>query len=271
MGLASAVSSKRNRRRGLEALARLGLMSVGISFALVGVLALMAAFHRGGARTDREGALARIAQTGWGVPILIVVALGFAGYAAWRFVLSFTGERVEDQEKKNPFKRIGYAARGVFYAGLTVATVRLLINRGGGASGNSSEQAATVLRWPGGSYIVGAAGFAFLAAGIFNGYRAVTGKYKEQLKMWKIPAAREALVTGVTAFGLMTRMLLFGIIGWFLLRTAIENDPDKAIGLDGALQQVASRPYGRVLLCIVSVGLLAYAAFRMVEARYRKV
>ena len=271
MSISSLVRDGRERRRGVEILARFGLAAVGVSFALVGVLALMAAFHHGGAETDRQGALARIANTGWGAPVLVVVALGFAAYAVWRFVLAATGEQVEDGEKKKPLKRVGYAARGVFYAGLTVATFGILAGRSGSGSSGTSKHAAKALSLPGGPVLVGAVGIAFMAAALFNGYRAVARKYEEQLKTWEIPEARKRAVTAIAGFGLATRMLLFGIIGWFLVRTAVDHDPKKAIGLDGALQEVASEPYGRVLLCIVAVGLLAYAAFRFVEARYRKV
>ena len=270
MSLALDVSG-RDRRRAIEVLARWGLASVGVSFALVGVLALMAALHHGGAATDRQGALARIAATGWGLPLLVVIAVGFAGYAIWRFVLAFTGHQVESGERAGALKRVGYAARGVFYSGLTVATIRLIAGRSSGGSGAQKKHAATVLGWPGGPVIVGAIGAAFIAAALFNGYRAVTRRYEKQLKTWEIPDARERVVSAVARFGLFTRMLLFGIIGWFLVRTAIDHNPNDTIGLDGALQKVASEPYGRVLLCIVAVGLLAYAAFRLVEARYRKV
>lgn len=261
---------KRDRHRAVEFLARWGLASIAVSFALVGVLALMAAMHGGGVKTDRQGALARIARTNWGTPVLVVVAIGFAGYAIWRFMLSFTGEEIESEEKKHPLKRVGYAARGLSYAGLSIATVRLIFSgrRGGGGS---QKEAATVLSWPGGELLVGAIGIAFIGAGLFSGYRAITKKYQESLKMWKIPDARKGIVTVVAGFGLLTRMVLFSIIGWFLIRTALDHDPKKAIGLDGALQKLASEPSGRVLLAIVAVGLLAYAAFRAVEARYRTV
>jgi hypothetical protein len=66
-------------------------------------------------------------------------------------------------------------------------------------------------------------------------------------------------------------MLLFSIIGWFLIRAAVDNDPKKTVGLDGALQDLARQAYGRFLLGIVALGLLAYAIFRFIEARYRKV
>jgi hypothetical protein len=270
MSSASAVSS-RDRRRAIEVLARWGLASVGVSFALVAVLALMAALHHGGAATDRQGALARIAATGWGLPLLVVVAVGFAGYAIWRLVLAATGHQVESGERAGALKRVGYGARGIFYSGLTVATVRLFARRGGGGSDAPKKHAATVLGWPGGPILIGMIGAAFVIAALFNGYRAITRRYEKQLKTWEIPKARERVVSAVARFGLFTRMLLFGIIGWFLVRTAVEHNPNDTVGLDGALQKVASEPYGRLLLGVVAVGLLAYAAFRLVEARYRKV
>jgi len=270
MSVASVVSG-RDRRRAIEVLARWGLASVGVSFALVAILALMAAFHHGGAETDRQGALARIAGTGWGLPVLVVVAVGFADYAIWRLALALTGHQVESGERAGALKRIGYAARGIFYSGLTVAAVRLLAGRNGGGSDASKKHAATVLGWPGGEILIGAIGAAFIAAGAFNGYRAITRKYEKQLKTWEIPEARERIVSAVARFGLFTRMLLFGIIGWFLVRAAVDHNPNDTVGLDGALQKVAGEPYGRVLLCVVAVGLLSYAAFRLVEARYRKV
>jgi hypothetical protein len=265
-----ALTGKRDRKRAMELLARWGLASVGVSFGLVGVLAFLKAIGIGGASTDRQGALARIGETGWGKAVLIIIAIGFAGYAVWRFVLAITGETVENDEHKSVMKRIGYAARGIFYSALTVGVLKLLF--GSSASGgNRHKEAAKVLSWPGGAWILAGVGAGFLCAAIWNGYRAITRKYLEQLKTWRIPEGRERAVEIITGFGLFTRMLLFGIIGWFLVRAAIHHDPRKAVGLDGALQQVAVQPYGRVLLGVVALGLLAYAVFRGIEARYRVV
>jgi hypothetical protein len=256
----------------MEILARWGLASVGLSFALVGFLALLAALGLGGAKTDRQGAMARVAHAGWGIPLLIVIAIGFAGYATWRFVLAITGENVEDDEEKSTAKRLGYAARGLFYSALTVGIVRLIFGAGGkSGSGTQRKETATVLHWPGGAWLIGAIGLLFIGAGLWNGYRAITKKYLEQLKTWRIPAGRERFVKVIAGFGLFTRMLLFSIIGWFLIRAAVDKDPKKTVGLDGALQDLARQAYGRFLLGVVALGLLAYAMFRFIEARYRTV
>jgi hypothetical protein len=198
------------------------------------------------------------------------VAIGFAGYAIWRFVLAITGENVEDREDKPVLKRIGYAARGIFYSGLTVATVRVLLGSGT-KGGSQGKETARVLSWPGGTWIVAAVGIAFILAGLFNGYRAISRKYLEQLKAWEIPESRKRIVEVVAGWGLFTRMLLFAIIGWFLIQAAADKQPSKVVGLDGALQKVSTQTYGRVLLGIVALGLFAYALYREIEALYRRV
>ena len=81
----------------------------------------------------------------------------------------------------------------------------------------------------------------------------------------------ERAFTALGVFGHLARMVVFVLIGWFLLRAAIDYDPDKAVGLDGALTKLADASYGPVLLGIVAAGLIGFAAYSIADARYRKV
>src|SRR5215217_6529881 len=67
-------------------LARGGLIAKGISFGIVGALAIKLAIGAGGKATSREGALQSLAQHTFGKVLLILLAIGFAAYALWRFV-----------------------------------------------------------------------------------------------------------------------------------------------------------------------------------------
>ena len=68
--------AKVDRARWIEILGRVGLVAKGLSYALVGYLALRLAFGAGGGATSRQGALATIATHGWGKALLIALALG---------------------------------------------------------------------------------------------------------------------------------------------------------------------------------------------------
>jgi hypothetical protein len=43
------------------------------------------------------------------------------------------------------------------------------------------------------------------------------------------------------------------------------------VGLDGALSRLAHASYGPTLLGIVAAGLIGFAAYSIVDARYRRV
>jgi len=80
---------------------------------------------------------------------------------------------------------------------------------------------------------------------------------------------RAVQVIGIA--GLAARTVVFGLIGWFLVKAAIEYDPQEAVGLDGALARLAEAPYGPVLLGFTAAGLIAYGLFCVAQARYRRV
>jgi hypothetical protein len=71
--------------------------------------------------------------------------------------------------------------------------------------------------------------------------------------------------------GLAARAVVFGLVGYFLLRTAIDFDPAKAVGVDGALARLHHQPLGPEALGLVAAGLLVFSAFSLLEARYRRL
>ena len=77
--------------------------------------------------------------------------------------------------------------------------------------------------------------------------------------------------TALGVFGHLARMVVFGLIGYFLVRAAIDYNPKEAIGLDGALAALRDASYGPFLLGLVAAGLIGFAAYSIADARYRKV
>jgi hypothetical protein len=66
-------------------------------------------------------------------------------------------------------------------------------------------------------------------------------------------------------------MVVFGLIGIFLIKAAVDFNPRKAVGLDGALAKIVDRSYGPLALGVVALGLIAFALYSLADARYRKI
>jgi Domain of Unknown Function (DUF1206) len=249
---------------------RLGLVAKGMIYALVGGLALAVPLGLGGKASDKEGALRTVAAQPYGEFLLIALAVGFACYAIWRFVEAFLDRGDEGTGLKGIAKRIGYLGRGLLYAGSCFVAISLVAGLGSGGS-DEKEETAKVIDWPLGRWIVGAVGAGILIAGVYNLYRSVTKKFRDDLREHEMSPNVRSWAIAVGVVGHAARGVVFGLVGIFLVKAALEFDPKEAIGIDGALLKLARQDYGEWLLGLVAAGLFAYALFCFVQARYREV
>lgn len=258
-------------------LARGGLVAKGLSYAIVGVLAFKLAIGAGGKATSRQGALQALAGHTWGKVLLVLLAVGFAAYALWRFVqAAVEDEEDEDGAKgaaKKWGKRAGYAGRGLIYAGLTFSTAKILVGAGGQQSQNEKahKTTAAVLDWPGGRWIVGIAGIVIVGVGLWNAYRGLARKFEDKWRTGEMSRTERRWGGRAGIAGHLARAVVFGLIGVFVTKAAIDYNPKEAIGLDGALQKLAHSGYGPYLLGVTAFGLVCYALYCLVDARYRDV
>jgi hypothetical protein len=264
--------ASRGRAGWIKGLGRFGLVAKGVSYALVAYLALRLAFGAGGQATSRSGALATIASNSWGEWLLVALALGFAAYALWRLAETIWPEG-DDGFAKRTGKRIGSFGRAAIYAGLAYTAAKVAFGSAQHQSQSAQARRATahVLSWHYGTWIVGLAGGCLIAAGLYNAYRGVKRKFTKRWETGSMSRGTQKTAERVGTAGLLARGVVFTLIGAFFIKAALEFNPRDAIGLDGALQKLANQAYGEWLLGLVAAGLLAYAIFCLVEARYRRV
>lgn len=236
-----------------EPLARVGLVAKGVSYGLVGVLALKLALGDGGAATSNQGAMQHLAGTTLGTILLVLLAIGLAAYAVWRVIQAWKGT-----------ERFINGARFVIYGALTYSAVRILTGSGQQSQNKSAHKAAgAVLGWPGGTVIVGLAGATLIGIGLYQLYMGVTRKFEEK---WR---GKSDLGNVVGVVGHIARFVVLALIGVFAIKAAVDYNPKQAVGLDGALQKLAHESYGSFLLGVTAAGLIAYAVFCFFDARYR--
>ena len=257
----------------LERMARAGLVARGLLYVVVAILAIRVAQGHSEVQPDKQGALQAVVRQPLGRFLILLLAVGFAGYALWRFVEAAVGPTDEDDPRKANFKRIGYAARGGLYTFFFFGAVRLFIwsNRPPTDENAEVDWTARVLDWPAGAWLVTAVGLGVLGAGLYVGWRGLSGKFRKRLKPLEMSAVERRWVRGLGTVGMVARMLVTMVIGGLLVVAARQHDPAQAVGIDGALKRLADRSYGPVLLTVVAFGLAAYGLYSFAEARYRRV
>lgn len=252
-----------------------GLAVRGILYLVSALLTVRIAF---GSPPDEEGpgkqgALETVAQQSFGRIALVVLSVGLAGYAVWRFVAAWKYDGDPDDEAWQVWrKRIAYIGRGLVYVGAFVTAISLVLDSDTGSEqsqgGESGQDIERVFDLPAGRWIVLVVGLGVLAAAAYNGYRAFSGNYRDK---WDddMSASERRWAVVVSEAGLCGHMAVFGLIGFFLTRAAVEYDPDEPESLDQAVRAIADTSFGTSALIVLAVGMVAYAGFSFVEARWR--
>jgi hypothetical protein len=255
--------------RAFEWLSRAGFVARAAIYAIIGVLALKLAIGEGGKLTSQQGALKTVANQAFGSYLLTALVIGLGGYALWRLFRAALGRGPEGSD--SGFERLAALVSGLSYGALCLLAVEILIGSGSSSSSDPTSSTAGILGWPGGPWIVGAIGVVFIGDALYQGYRGITQSFLKDSKTEEMSPAVRKWIGRVGTVGHLARMVVFGLIGFFLVKAAIDYNPKTAVGLDGALAKLANQPYGSLLLGIIAVGLIAFALYSLSDARYRKI
>jgi hypothetical protein len=268
MGSAEVAGESFVQSHAFEWLSRAGFVARGLIYGIIGILAFKLAVGHGGKLTNQQGALHTVAQQSFGKLLLTLVAIGLGGYSLWRLVRAGMGHGREGSD--SGFDRVAGLASGIAYGTLCVLAIEILMGNGGGA-GNTKKTTAGVFGWPAGVWIVGIAGAVMIGVALYQGYRGITKKFLDDSKVEKMGPRMKEWIGRLGLIGHLARMVVFGLVGIFLIKAAVDYNARAAVGLDGALAKIVHRSYGPFALGVVAVGLIAFALYSLSDARYRKI
>jgi hypothetical protein len=252
-----------------EVLSRAGFVARGVVYGIIGVLAFDLAIGHGGKITNQQGAFQTLEKQPFGHFLLALVAVGLGGYAVWRLFRAALGHGRESADKG--MERLGALGSGVVYAVLCAVAVKILTGGSSSSSGNTKHTASGVFSWPAGRWIVLIAGLVMIGVAIYQFIRGVKKKFLDDDKTEEMGRTVETWITRAGIVGHIARAVVFGLVGSFLLKAAIDYKANEAIGLDGALAKLYNHSYGPWLLGAVAAGLVCFGAFSVTEARYRRI
>jgi hypothetical protein len=269
LGSAGASGESFVQSHAFEWLSRAGFVARALIYGIIGILALKLAFGQGGKLTNQQGALHTVAHQPFGKLLLTLVAVGLGGYSLWRFVRAAIGHGPESSDSS--FDRLAAFASGISYGALCVLSIEILLGGGGGGTGNAKTTTAGVFGWPAGTWLVGIVGGVLIGVALYEGYRGITKKFLDDSKVSEMGPRMKEWIGRLGLVGHLARMVVFGLIGIFLIKAAVDYNSRAAVGLDGALAKIVHHSYGPLLLGVVAVGLIAFALYSLSDARYRKI
>lgn len=256
----------------IKKVARTGFVAKGTVYAITGILTFMAAFNMGGQKTGRLQVLEFLDKQTFGNILLILMAIGLASYATWRFIQSVKDPENIGDDTKGKAKRTAFFISGIIYLGLAVLAVMRVIGSGSGSSGSSgSAQKSSFLASETGLILIGIAGAGIVIAGIFQFVKAYRNDYTKKFDLSSLSEEKKRKSIKNTAkFGLSSRGVIFLIIGYFALKAALSSDPSKIKTTTEAFSFIQDSSYGAWLMGLVAAGLVAYAIYMFLMAKYRR-
>ena len=257
-----------------KTLARFGFYTKGFLFIVIGILAVMVATgQKGGELADPSGALETIAQARFGKWLLIIFIVGAIGHGLWNILRGAADVDNAGGSWQGIGKRVIAAGTGIFYLGLAFTAWRIIIaERITDRNGEIPRTFATILlALPLGASLMFLIGLGIVGAGIHECYSGVTGKYKENFRLFTAENSERRFITLLGVLSFTARALLLALIGYFFMTAAINHNPNDAAGLDGALAALAQTYYGKTLLFVTATGLICHGVLSLYEARYRRI
>lgn len=254
-------------------LARLGYAAKGVVYLIMGLLALSAALGGGATPTDQKGVFLTIFDHPFGKFLLIVITIGLVGYALWCLCQGLLDVDGKGTSAKGIATRVGYTVVGVVYLALAYGAFKLTT---GGSAGSSSDATtrdftAQLLAKPLGVMLVVLVGLGALAIAAVLFYRAWKADFENLIRPKELGQKGKDVLVTLGRVGYASLGVVFVEISLFLVVAAFHHNPGEAQGLGGALRAMEQQPFGRLLLGIVALGLIAYGVYSVASARYRRV
>jgi hypothetical protein len=250
----------------------IGYISEGSVYLLIGGFALVAELERKRQPNGSQGAFAKLGGTPFGNALLALLALGLAAFILWQVLLAVIDpeHRRERTSARRRIVRLGHLFSAVLYGVLVGEAIWQLLGFSARDGGEATQARWTlgVMQLPLGRYAVGAVGVGIGIFALSQFYRAVTA---DKIKRVDLSKARLRVAINIAgAYGYISRSVLFGLVGLYLVDAAWRFDPRYSGGIAGALSTLQQQPYGMWLLGATACGLMSYGAFQIVKERYRR-
>jgi hypothetical protein len=250
-------------QQGARTAGLVGLVARGGLYIALAVLAFELVFGNRGEDADPRGAMHDLARNGFGVVVLVILVIGFAGFALLHLYRAIT----------DPDHKAGHRVNDAFWAvvnGLLSVLAASFLFSPSKPSGDSDltdkTLTAKVMDVSGGRLLVGAVGLAILGYGLYLLWRALTDDRQDERAVLDAAPQETPAVRALARIGNVARGAILGFIGGLVFVAAIQHDANETEGIDGALKRLLDHAWGEVAVFLIALGFAAFGVYSIARA-----
>ncbi len=261
--LRTAAHAADRTHQGTRTAGLVGLVARGGLYLALAFLALELVFGNRGESADPRGAMHDLAHNGFGVVVLVILVLGFAAFA-----LLHLYRAIRNPDNKTS-RRVNDAFWAVVNGFLAVLAASFLLSPSkpqGDSDQTDKTFSAKVMDMSGGRLLVGAVGLGILGYGVYLVWRAFSDDRQDERAVLEAAPNETPAVRTLSRIGNVGRGAILGFIGVLVLTAAIEHDPNKTEGLDGALKRLLDHSLGEFAVVLIALGFIAFGVYSIARA-----
>jgi hypothetical protein len=247
-----------------QKLARVGCVSIGVVYILVGIMAILSLLRLGEANADEQRIINFLLDLPLGEVLIGGIAGGLIAYIIWRFFEAYTDPYNFGDDKKGLFKRTGIALSGLGYGVIVFSAIRILTGNGGNGEEEQQLVVQQVLQWPAGRWLIGATGAITALTGLVQFTYVYGGDYHKRLHLSQLSSFQARSIHALAWAGYVARGIILLILGYFFLRAAVNLEPEAVGDTDTAFDFIGGGTLGDAVFFMVALGTISYGLFMFV-------
>jgi hypothetical protein len=259
-------------RRKTRLLARVGCVSIGTVYILIGGIALLALSGRMIEMADEDRIVALLMSVPGGAILVWAIIAGSAGYVVWRAMEVVADPYGFGRGWKGMLQRAGVGLSALGYGLLAFSAARIAYGYSGGRRDAPEEEQqlviAQALLWPGGGLLVAAAGAALVIVGLLQFGLVIRRSYAIEIDIEPRSEGMEKVLHGLAWYGYAARGVILCVLGYFLLKAGLTHDAAAAGDTDTAFDFIGGGVVGDSAFFVVALGTVAYGIFMYCCAVY---
>lgn len=241
-----------------------GCFGTGTIYLGIGVIAILSYMRLKDGGADEKSLLAFLNEYILGEILVWFILLGAVSYILWRIFEAIKDPYGYGSDKKGLVHRIGIGLSSIADALIGYSAIEVLSGAGPIATyGQPTEyrdMVGDILDQNAGQMVIVLAGFIILTTAILQFIYGVTRGYKERLNIAQLNTTLKNTIHLLAWVGYLSRGVILGITGFFLVKAGFVNQARFAVNTDKAFDFIGDN-IGGVAFILAAAGTICYGLF----------